>query len=128
MSADRLLLDSHALFWALDDRPELSRRVRDLIVSEATDVFVSPVSFYELMFKARRQRIERTMLRVADMTRAAGFAIESPRERDWKAAASRDWSHGDPFDRLLLAQAESGAMALVSKDVVFDAVSDIRIW
>ena len=124
----RLLLDSHALFWALRDGPELSRNVRDAILAESTDVFVCSVSFYELMFKARRRRLDSAMLHVDAATAAAGFIIRPPRQRDWMAAARRDWWHGDPFDRLLLAQAEGASMALVSKDVVFDEVTDIRFW
>ena len=128
MNAQRLLLDSHTLFWALRDGPELSGGAREMILDDATDVFVSSVSFYELMFKARRRRLDTAMLRVDEATKAAGFAIRSPREHDWRAAARYDWSHGDPFDRLLLAQAEGENMALVSKDVVFDEVTDIRLW
>lgn len=128
MTLQRLLLDSHALYWALRDRPELSSKARELIASDTTEVFVSPVSFYELMFKAGRRRLDAAMLRVAEATTAAGFGIESPRERDWMSAATRDWSHGDPFDRLLLAQAEGQGMALVSKDIVFDDVSGVRVW
>ena len=128
MSERRLLLDSHTVYWALDDMPELSRRARELITSDATDVFVSALSFYELMFKANRGRLAGALLRVGDAARAAGFRTVSPTEHDWKAAAVRNWSHGDPFDRLLLAQAESGNMVLVSKDAVFDEVSDVRVW
>ena len=128
MNGRRLLLDSHTLYWALDDRPELSSQAREIIMSDMTDVFVSPLSFYELMFKARRRRLDRALLRVADATEAAGFRTVSPNEHDWKAAAVRDWEHGDPFDRLLLAQAENGGMSLVSKNTVFDDVSDVRVW
>ena len=128
MNERRLLLDSHALYWALDDLPELSRRARELITSDETDVFVSALSFYELMFKARRRRIDRALLQVADAAGAAGFRTVPPSERDWRAAAVRDWAHGDPFDRLLLAQAEGGGMAIVSKDAIFDEVSDVRVW
>ena len=128
MTSRRLLLDSHTLYWVLRDRPELSPRARGLVAADDTDVLVSPASFYELMFKAGRGRPDPAMLRVADATRAAGFRVSPPTEQDWKSAAVRDWAHGDPFDRLLLAQAEGGGMALVSRDAVFDDVSDVRVW
>ena len=128
MIARRLLLDSHALYWTLRDLPELSSCARELIASEDTDVLVSPASFYELMFKANRGRLDPAMLHVADATRDAGFGLSSPSERDWKVAAVLDWTHGDPFDRLLLAQAVGGSMSLVSRDTVFDEISDVRVW
>ncbi len=128
MTSRRVLLDSHTLYWVLRDLLELSPRARKLVASDDADVRVSPASFYELMFKAGRGRLDSAMLRVADATRAASFRISSPPERDWMAAAARDWTHGDPFDRLLLAQAEGGGMALVSRDVIFDDVSDVRVW
>lgn len=124
----RLLLDTHALYWSLRARPELSERARELILADGTDVFVSAVSFYELMFKARRGRLDNAMLLVAEATRAAGFRVQTPAESDWKAAAAYDWPHGDPFDRLLLVQAEAGDMALLSRDAVFDEVSERRLW
>ena len=86
------------------------------------------MSPYEPVFKARRRRLDAAMLHVVDATRTAGFRLCPPSARDWTAAAVRDWTHGDPFDRLLLAQAENGDMVLVSKNVVFDGVSGARVW
>lgn len=123
-----LLLDSNAVYWALREAPDLSARARDLILSDDTEIFVSPISLYELMFKAARGRLDRSVLLLPEGVKAAGFVIDPVHEDVLIAAAVRDWRHGDPFDRILLAQAEAGDMGLVSIDEAFDQVSDRRVW
>ena len=57
----RVLLDTHALLWWAQDAPQLSQPARSAIVSEANDVFVSPISFYELGMKVRRGLLHRDL-------------------------------------------------------------------
>ena len=123
-----LLLDSHALFWYLSDDARLSTTARIVIDDEENDVFVSAVSFYELMFKAMRRRLPSSLLRLPIAVEQLGFETLTPGVSTWRAAAQSSWSHGDPFDRLLLAQANEYDLQLVSIDVVFDDVSERRVW
>ena len=81
------LLDSHILFWALRDMPELPSNTRALIKASENDSLVSPVSFYELMFKAGRGRIHKSMLSVAEASRRAGFEVLEVSENHLKEAA-----------------------------------------
>lgn len=124
----RLLLDSHALFWALSDNPRLSVRARSAILDDANDVYYSPASLYELVFKAARGRMSAAALALPESVGAAGFPELAITVAHLIHAARLDWEHGDPWDRILLAQATLEGLALVSADAVFDAVSEIRFW
>lgn len=124
----RLLLDSHALFWALSDNPRLSVRARSAVIDDANDVYYSPASLYELVFKAARGRMPRAALALPASVVAAGFLELGIAAGHLIHAARLDWNHGDPWDRILLAQATLEEMALVSVDRVFDAVSEARLW
>lgn len=123
----RLLLDSHALWWTIRGFPRLSARARALILDDDNDVFYSPVSLYEIVFKASRGRMPAAAMHLPEAVRSPGFrevALTSPH---LVHAARLDWEHGDPWDRILLAQARLEAMDLISADRVFDS-QITRLW
>ncbi len=124
----RLLLDSHALFWALTDDSRLSPVASDFILGVENVVFYSPVSLYELVFKARRGRMPEAALRLPEAARAGGFVEMGLTSAHLLHAAHLDWDRGDPWDRILLAQASLEDMHLLSADTVFDARTERRVW
>ena len=124
----RLLLDSHALLWALLDDPKLSETARAFVTDEGNEVFYSPVSLYELLFKATRGRMRPEAMLLLEAARESGIDELGLTTAHLVHAARLDWEHGDPWDRILLAQATLEDMDLVSIDKVFDELTDRRIW
>ena len=124
----RLLLDSHALLWALLDDPKLSETARALVTDEGNEVFYSPVSLYELLFKATRGRMRPEAMLLLEAARESGIDELGLATPHLVHAARLDWEHGDPWDRILLAQATLEDMGLISVDKVFDDLTDRRIW
>ena len=124
----QLLLDSHALFWALADSPKLSAEARLRILDDDNDVFYSPVSLYEIAFKAHRGRLPESASLLPEATRASGFDELPLTSFHLVHAARLDWDHGDPWDRILIAQATLEDMHLVSIDRVFDSQTERRLW
>ena len=124
----RYLLDSHAVLWSVMESPRLSERARDIIASAETDVFVSAANYYELMFKARRGRLPQSVLRLPAAVGRGNYRALPVSDAHLQAAALLDWGHGDPWDRILIAQANFEDLALISIDDVFDAISERRVW
>ena len=124
----RLLLDSHALLWAVADDPRLSDKARALILDGDNDVFYSPVNLYEILFRASRGRISADAAHLLGALPASGFEEIGLASRHLIHAARLDWDHGDPWDRILLAQANLEDMGLISADKVFDMRTDRRSW
>lgn len=123
----KLLLDTHILLWSLADSPLLSRRARQLVGDEANECFYSPVSLAEISIKHRKHPgdmpISAAEARAAFL--AAGF-VESPFAAHHAAEMdSLPDHHGDPFDRMLLAQASAGGMKLVSHDEKIALYGDV---
>jgi len=124
----RLLLDSHALLWTLLDDPKLSETARALVTDEGNEVFYSPVSLYELLFKATRGRMRPEAMLLLEAARDSGIDELGRTKPQLVHAARLDWGHGDPWDRILLAQATLEDMDLISVDKVFDELTDRRTW
>lgn len=124
----RLLLDSQALLWTLQDNSKVSTAVRSAASDAAARVFVSPLSFYELMFKAKRGRQSTFALKIPEAAHSAGLTELPLTTQHLIHAALLDWAYGDPFDRMLLAQATLEDMRLISADAKFDEVTDRRVW
>ena len=124
----RLLLDSHTLFWAISEDQKLSGKARRLILDEDNDVFYSPVNLYEITFKAHRGRMPAAAMQVAETALTSGFEELPLTTLHLLHAARLDWSHGDPWDRIILAQATLEDLYLVSVDEAFDVRTDRRLW
>lgn len=127
----RVLLDTHTLLWWLDGDRRLSRRARNAIGDEDNAVLVSSASAWEIS----------TKVRLGKLPGATEVAAELPailRQQNFEAlpiaivhalrAGSLPGPHRDPFDRMLIAQAQAEDLSLVSNERVFDSYGVRRIW
>jgi PIN domain nuclease of toxin-antitoxin system len=111
----RLLLDTHALLWALLAPRRLSPTAADAIEDAANDVFVSVVSTWEIEVKRAKGKLPiPTPLR--DALAEQRFKTLPVTLRDVLAVESLPRHHRDPFDRMLIAQAQLEDMTLVTSD------------
>ncbi len=110
-----LLLDTHALLWWLADDPELSTEVRSRIGEGRTRVVASAASAWEISIKAARGRLEAPDELAAALERDHIEQLPIT-VRHATAAGKLPRHHDDPFDRMLIAQAQLEGLALVTRD------------
>ena len=111
----RLLLDSHTLLWWVSDVPRLGRVAFDAIASPYNEVFVSAVSIWELAVK----REKGTLAAPGDLTSLVELKRFTPLPLSLfhaEQAATLPMHHRDPFDRMLIAQAQAEGLVLVTRD------------
>lgn len=118
----RLLLDTHIFIWCVDDDPKLSPVAWSMI--EAADaVFVSSASLWEATIKHQLGKLAVAPERLAAAVPASGF-IELPITfAHAVAVGSLSAHHRDPFDRMLLAQAISEPLHLLTADAQLEPYS-----
>jgi PIN domain nuclease of toxin-antitoxin system len=109
-----LLLDTHVILWWLTDDLTLSDEVKTRLDDEP-DVYVSPASLWEVTIKQSIGKLSEP-IDVAEEIRDSGFR-ELPITFHHAIAAGRlPLIHHDPFDRMLVAQAQCQGLTLVSRD------------
>lgn len=128
----RLLLDTHAfLWWAFADR-KLSRGAVTAISDEdANQVFVSAASAWEIAIKHRIGKLPDAHViahDIASAVAAEGFAELAISVRHAERAGKLPGHHRDPFDRMLISQAISEDLTLVSNKRLFDSYGVRRLW
>ena len=119
----RLLLDTHVFLWAAGLSTKLPENVKAAIADTDNDVFVSSVSFWEISIKSSRGKLDigdRTTLDLLGIAQEMGFPLIGlePLEAASYDRLAED-SHFDPFDRMLIWQAISRDISLVSADAEF---------
>jgi PIN domain nuclease of toxin-antitoxin system len=127
----RLLLDTHALLWWLAGDQSLSDAARKAIADADNEVFVSAASAWEIATKYRLGRLPGAAVIAADIASAVASQdfIELPINiRDGQTAGGLPAIHKDPFDRMLIAQAVTADMAIVSNETLFDGYAVARLW
>ena len=127
----RLLLDTHAFLWWLDGDRRLSVRARHLIADEANAVLVSAASAWEITTKARLGKLPGAKDVAADVVGCIGSQSFVPLDitvLHAQRAGGLAGNHRDPFDRMLIAQAQLEDVAIISDDRVFDDYGVRRIW
>lgn len=127
----RLLLDTHALLWALSESPRLSARARAALLDDDSEKIISAVSAFEITTKHRLGKLPEFDWIAARFPEALDSLAHSPLPVTMVHAAragALPHPHGDPFDRILIAQALSEGLTLVSNEKLFDAFGVERIW
>lgn len=111
----RLLLDTHALLWWLSDDARLARPARAAIADAANDVYVSAATAWELAIKAPLGKV--SMPDDLGEQLSANALLPLPVQvRHALAVRYLPDHHRDPFDRLLVAQAQIEGLTLVTAD------------
>jgi PIN domain nuclease of toxin-antitoxin system len=127
----KLLLDAHALLWAVEDPARLSPKVRRRIEPGATRVLVSIASIWELAIKESIGRLgtKRPLdVVLEDALVLHGFEQLDIDVRHALRVAKLPSLHGDPFDRMLVAQAIEERCTLVTSDRALDAYPVETLW
>jgi PIN domain nuclease of toxin-antitoxin system len=127
----RLLLDTHALIWWLAGDDALSRRAREAIANEDNPVAVSAASAMEVATKFRIGKLAQAALLAQNfeaIIAGQGFAELAISVHHARIAGEMNIVHKDPFDRLLIAQAQAEDMVLVSNEALFDGFAVKRLW
>jgi PIN domain nuclease of toxin-antitoxin system len=127
-----VLLDTHTFIWLVEDNSKLPRRTKS-IIEESEHIFVSIVTFWEIALKLKKEKIllncdfnqieqrftatdlELLPIDIADTVQFYQLPFYRP-------------DHKDPFDRLLISQAMTHHLSLVSCDAKFDAYPIEKIW
>jgi len=110
----RILLDTHLILWWVNDDCSLSRIARKLIADPDNTIFFSSVSTWEIWLKKSLGKLE-----VPDQFQEciAGEFTELPLTvAHTRGVAELEWHHRDPFDRLLIAQAQAADLTLLTAD------------
>src|SRR5947209_10088273 len=127
----RLLLDTHTLLWWLTGDPALSSTARKLIGHPANTVLVSAVSAWEIAIKFRSGKLANATEVMSD------FAGHLHRERFENLSISAEHGiragslpgpHRDPFDRMLIAQAQAEHVPIISNDAALYQYKVRRLW
>ncbi len=110
-----LLLDTQSLLWWLWNFPDLGPGAREAIDDRGKQVFVSAVSIYEIGYKRSAGRLEAPENLEGTLS-GLGFTGLPVATAHAERAGQLPMLHRDPFDRILIAQALSEGMALVTAD------------
>jgi PIN domain nuclease of toxin-antitoxin system len=122
-----LLLDTHVLLWWTEDSKRLGPRTRKTIERPDTSVWISVVSVWEIAIKtsAGRLKIRQPLEETIDDLVGAGFQSLPVNMEHALAAGKLPPLHEDPFDRMLVAQAQCEGLTVVTVDSAVEAY-DVR--
>jgi PIN domain nuclease of toxin-antitoxin system len=124
------LIDSHVLIWWWISPAKISRRVRVLLGSRRSEVFVSAATAWEI---ATKQRLGKLNLPQAILDAfeqevlSEGWSLIAIDVRAACVAGSLEWHHRDPFDRVLAAQAMNEGFTLITRDPAFGTLPGLDI-
>ncbi|MFH0728092.1 MAG: type II toxin-antitoxin system VapC family toxin [Pseudomonadota bacterium] len=127
----RLLLDTHIFLWWVDDAPDLSDTARRAIADEKNECYLSLTSCWEMAIKSSlgKLRLAKPVERfVSEQLTANGFTLLPIELRHAAKIEKLPLHHRDPFDRLLIAQAISEKLIIVSVDRIFSDYGVKVIW
>ncbi len=127
----RVLLDTHALIWAVDDPNKLSATARTSLENSMNDLLLSAATIWEIAIKVELKKISLSKPYPEWMNQALVDlgATLLPITVEYAAAQSTLPSHHrDPFDRLIIAQALTEQIPIVCADSTFDRYGVLRLW
>jgi len=127
----RLLLDTHSFLWFIMGSPKLGENARALIGDAGNEKFLSAGSLWEMAIK----------ISLGKLSLAQPFEVLIPQQlslnriellditvKHTTAVIALPFYHRDPFDRLLIAQAQVESIPIVGNDMTFDAYAVARLW
>jgi PIN domain nuclease of toxin-antitoxin system len=122
-----LLLDTHALIWALMDTAKLSAKAKVSILDSENECYVSAISFWEILLKHSLGKLDLNGIDPESLIEKVDLMGMQLLDLSPSVAAGSHQVprlHGDPFDRMLVHQAISGSYHLISADKALKAYEE----
>ena len=127
----KLLLDTHTLIWAVERPSQLSKMARSMLEDVTNDLIVSAATIWEIAIKVGLTKLALSLPYRQWMNQALSDlgAKILPITVEYADVQVRLMNHHrDPFDRLLVAQAQVEGIPLISNDAIFDQYGVYRLW
>ncbi len=128
----KYLLDTHAILWYLFGSPKLSDKARKLMDSE--ECFYSYVSFWEISIKQSKGNLDIThsIFEIDEMCKKAKFKSLPVTLSDFSAVRNLPFQtnvrHNDPFDRMLISQAKTNCLTIITCDEKIPLYEIQTVW
>ncbi|MBW4508343.1 MAG: type II toxin-antitoxin system VapC family toxin [Scytonematopsis contorta HA4267-MV1] len=127
----KFLLDTHAFLWFVLNDSALSQVARDLIIDPLNDILLSPASYWEIAIKVSIGKYQVTgnfEAWMENQIQVNELEILPIKVAHVGAIVTLPFHHKDPFDRLLVAQALTEKIPIISVDAVLDSYTVTRYW
>ena len=131
----RILLDSHVFIWVKSAPENLSDEARAAIIDPANDVYISVASAWELWLKHAKKPIVAVApilnggaASFLEACKESGIAVLEITLEHAATAAALPLVHRDPFDRMLIAQAQTENIPINSNERAFASYGVRRVW
>ena len=123
------LLDTHTFLWFINGDAQLSKKARETIVDYDAIKYISIASFWEIAIKLNLGKLSLDMpyVDLRHQVSDNGFEILPITFAHTAELSSLDLHHRDPFDRIIIAQALSERLILISKDSNFEKYSRLKV-
>ena len=124
------LLDTHTLIWFIGGNEELSQTARQSIEAENAVNFVSIASLWEIAIKISLGKLElKTPFKeINRQLLENGFEILPVTFEDTLTVSNMPFHHRDPFDRIIIAQALTNGLTIISRDELFSSYNVKVLW
>jgi PIN domain nuclease of toxin-antitoxin system len=127
----RALLDTHTLLWWILEDSSLTQTAKEAIAETSGTILVSAASAWELATKFRLGKLPQAgdlVSNFAGEVEQEGFLMLPVSAEHGARAGLLPGPHKDPFDRMLIAQAQAEDVAIISNETVFDHYGVRRLW
>lgn len=127
----RLLIDTHALLWFCEGNPALSEKARAAMEDDANERYISHATLWEVAIKVSLGKLQLQAGYDAlfpGVLQANGFQLIASAVGHYRALIPLPRHHGDPFDRLIIAQAQVEGLTVISCDPNFPAYGVPVLW
>ena len=127
----KLLLDTHAFLWFVMGSANLSSKARSLIENPSNESSLSVASLWEMAIKISLGKLSLSAPfddLIPEQLNLNGIGLLNIKTDHLSLLARLPFHHRDPFDRLLIAQAITENIPVVSIDAAFDTYGITRLW
>jgi PIN domain nuclease of toxin-antitoxin system len=126
----KILLDTHTFLWYIQDNQRLSVKVAELLENSRHDLYLIIVSLWEIAIKVGKGKLilDNSFDELQEILGQLKIENLPVTFADTKIYITLPSYHGDPFDRMLIAQAMNHSLIVISRDSAFDAYPIQRLW
>jgi PIN domain nuclease of toxin-antitoxin system len=126
----RYLLDTHTIIWYIENNPNLSQKVKDIIENKPQPVIFSMASLWEMSIKIGlgKLNLSSTPIQIAKQLSNEGMILTTIKLKHVEAVKTLPHHHRDPFDRMLIAQSDVEKSTILTRDPAFDDYGVPVLW